>query len=85
MGIFLQLDSAEFTDEEKIQAIRKIADLPTHNGFTKDMLPAAIRYLIRGDDISQIKSNLEKIRAQIRAIDTGNAESLQINLTGGLG
>lgn len=39
-------DGAPVTEEERMEAIRLIADLPTHNGVKKDAMVEAIRYLL---------------------------------------
>lgn len=39
--IFIQIDSEDFSDEEKVMAIYKVIQMPTHNSITKlDMLNA---------------------------------------------
>lgn len=39
-------DGAPVTEEERMEAIRMIADLPTHNGVTKDAMVGVIRFLL---------------------------------------
>ncbi len=45
MAIFLQINSEEFTDEEKAEAIFIVMNIATHNSIKKDNMLAAIRWL----------------------------------------
>lgn len=44
-AIFKQIDSEKYTEDQKIQAIQMVLDMPTHNGITKDTILAAFRWL----------------------------------------
>lgn len=44
--IFFHIDSDQYTDEEKGTAIMKVAQMPTHNGVTKDSMLLVIWYLL---------------------------------------
>lgn len=44
--IFLRIDSAEYSDEIKGQAIYEVLNMETHNGITKDSMLKVIRYLL---------------------------------------
>lgn len=44
-GIFEQLDSDKFTDEEKALAIYEVMNMPTHMSVTKYCMLKAIKWL----------------------------------------
>lgn len=44
-AIFKNINSDQFTDEEKGEAIEKVANMETHNGVTKDDMLGVIKYL----------------------------------------
>jgi hypothetical protein len=46
-AIFAQIDSEEYTDEEKGTAIYDVLKMPTHNGVTKDQMLKVIDYLLK--------------------------------------
>ena len=46
-AIFKPIDSTKYTEDEKIQAIQLVLDMPTHNGITKDKILAAFRWLFK--------------------------------------
>lgn len=46
-AIFLNIDSAAYTDEEKGTAILRVLKMPTHNGITKAAMLKVINYLLR--------------------------------------
>ena len=46
-AIFLQIDSDEYTMEEKGEAIFRVAQMPTHNGINKDAMLKVIDWLLR--------------------------------------
>lgn len=45
MAIVIQIDSDEFTDEEKATAIYLVMNAPTHNSITKDNMLKVIKWL----------------------------------------
>lgn len=45
-AIFLNLDSSQYSNDEKATAIHIVAELKTHNGFSKDKMLDAIKRLI---------------------------------------
>ncbi len=45
-AIIKQIDSDQYTDDEKGTAIMKIAQMPTHNGVTKKDLLKIVWYLL---------------------------------------
>ena len=44
-AIFNQINSKEYTDQEKAGAILQVIAMPTHNGITKDKMLQVIAYL----------------------------------------
>lgn len=45
IAIFMQIDSDEYSDEEKALAIHRVLHMPTHNGITKDVMLKVISWL----------------------------------------
>ena len=45
-GIFLNIDSDKYTDEEKGTAIMEVCGMPTHNGIPKAAMLRVIWYLL---------------------------------------
>lgn len=45
-AIFMQIDSDEYTVEEKGTAIYEVLKMPTHNGINKDKMLSVIWYLL---------------------------------------
>lgn len=43
-AIFEQINSDRFTDAEKLEAVREVVEMPTHNGITKDKMLAVLRW-----------------------------------------
>ena len=43
-AIFEQIDSNKYTDAEKLEAVREVVEMPTHNGITKDKMLAVLRW-----------------------------------------
>lgn len=44
-AIFKQIESDQFTNQEKLFAIQQVLEMPTHNGFTKAETLAAFRWM----------------------------------------
>ena len=44
-GIFEQLESDKYSENEKLTAIKEVLVMPTHNGITKDKILSAFRWL----------------------------------------
>lgn len=65
-AIFYNIESDEFTDIEKGEAIREVLDMTTHNGITKDTMLKVIKYLFDMvfEEVSADKkqTNAERIR-----------------------
>lgn len=47
VGLFLNIGSDRYTDNEKGTAIKMVLDMPTHMGITKDAMLRVIDYLLR--------------------------------------
>lgn len=47
VAIFINIESADFSDEEKSQAILQVVQMPTHNGIKKDCFIDVIWWLLR--------------------------------------
>ena len=45
VAIFENIDSSEFSDEEKAEAIWLVLNMPTHNSITKDNILKAFKWL----------------------------------------
>ena len=45
LKIFMNIDSDEYTIDQKATAILKVLDMPTHNGVTKEMILTVTRWL----------------------------------------
>lgn len=43
-AIFEQIDSDNYTDDEKLIAIHEVLQMPTYNGITKDEIIKAFRW-----------------------------------------
>ena len=44
-AVFEQIKSDKYSEDEKLQAIWLVLDMPTHNGITKDTILEAFRWL----------------------------------------
>lgn len=44
-AVFQQIKSDEYSEGEKLRAIRGVLDMPTHNGITKNTILEAFRWL----------------------------------------
>ena len=45
LAIFMYIENGEYTISEKCEAIRKVLEMPTHNGVTKEMMMKVIKWL----------------------------------------
>ena len=45
VAIFENIDSSEFSDDEKAEAIWLVLNMPTHNSITKDNILKAFKWL----------------------------------------
>ena len=46
LAIFLDIENPSFTVEEKGTAIRKVIEMETHNGVTKEAILRALNWLL---------------------------------------
>lgn len=44
-AVFQQIKSGKYSEDEKLQAIWAVLDMPTHNGITKATILEAFRWL----------------------------------------
>lgn len=44
-AVFKQIESDEYSEDEKLRSILVVLDMPTHNGITKDTILKAFRWL----------------------------------------
>ena len=44
-AVFMQIESSEYTDEEKAESIYHVMSMPTHNGINKDSMLKVIKWL----------------------------------------
>ena len=44
-AVFKQIESDEYSEDEKLRSILTVLDMPTHNGITKDTILKALRWL----------------------------------------
>lgn len=44
-AIFINIDSEKYTEEEKLEAIFDVMNMPTHNSFSKGKILDALRWL----------------------------------------
>ncbi len=44
-AIFEQIASDKYSERDKLQAIKQVLEMPTHNGITKDEILTAFRWL----------------------------------------
>lgn len=45
VAIFKQIESDKYRDSEKLEAIKLVIEMPTHNGIHKDTIIKAFRWL----------------------------------------
>lgn len=60
MAICLQINSEEFTDEEKAEAIYLVMNMPTHMSITKDNMIEVIKWLWN-QNYEWVKEGEEKV------------------------
>ena len=57
-AIFMQINDAKYTDDEKAIAIFDVLKMPTHNGVNKDSMLAVIKWLFdRCYEVEEAKKN----------------------------
>lgn len=57
VAIFMQIESAKYTEDEKALAIYHVLEMPTHNSITKDSILKATKYL--WDKLYEVKGKNE--------------------------
>ena len=50
MAVFKHIREEKYSEEEKLIAIKKVLDMPTHNGITKDEILEAFRWILESLD-----------------------------------
>lgn len=45
VAIFKQIESDKYRDSEKMEAIKLVSEMPTHNSIRKDTIIKALRWL----------------------------------------
>ena len=64
-GIFKQIDNEKYTKQEKLNAVKLVIGMPTHNGITKDEILNAFRWFFDWavEESSKKQTNAYRIRA----------------------
>ncbi len=64
-AIFDQINSDKYTEQEKLNAIKQVIEMPTHNGVTKDTILNAFRWFFDWAVEESIKwqTNADRIRS----------------------
>lgn len=64
-AIFEQIESDKYTEQDKLQAIKEVIAMPTHNGITKDEILKAFRWLFNQVMVeeNEKQTNADRIRA----------------------
>lgn len=64
-AIFEQIKSDKYTEQEKLQAIKEVIAMPTHNGIRKDEIIGAFRWFFdwATEEASAKQTNADRIRA----------------------
>lgn len=64
-AIFDQINSDKYTEQEKLNAIKQVIEMPTHNGVTKYKILNAFRWFFDWavEESSQKPTNADRIRS----------------------
>lgn len=64
-AIFDQINSDKYTEQEKLNAIKQVIEMPTHNGVTKYNILNAFRWFFDWavEESSQKQTNADRIRS----------------------
>lgn len=64
-AIFKQIDNEKYTEQEKLNAVKLVIGMPTHNGITKDEILNAFRWFFDWavEESSKKQINADRIRA----------------------
>ena len=49
-AIFAQIDSDKYSDAEKLEAVREVVEMPTHNGITKATMLTVLRWFVENTE-----------------------------------
>lgn len=62
-AIFERIDNEKYTEQEKINAVKLVIEMPTHNGITKDMILNAFRWFfnLAVEESSKRQTNADRI------------------------
>ncbi len=63
-AIFEQIEADKYTEQDKLQAIKHVLEMPTYNGITKDEILSAFRWLFNQVTVedSEKQTNFERIQ-----------------------
>ena len=62
-AVFMQIESDQYTDDEKATAIYHVIKMPTHIGVTKDAMLAVIKWLF--DKLWDVEGEGENGKAKL--------------------
>lgn len=64
-SIFGQIESDEYTEQEKLQAIKEVIAMPTHNGITKTEIIGAFKWFFdwAAEESDHKQTNTDRIRS----------------------
>lgn len=64
-AIFERIDNEKYTEQEKLNAVKLVIEMPTHNGVTKDKILNAFRWFFNWavEESSKRQTNADRIRA----------------------
>lgn len=64
-AIFEQINSDKYSEQEKLNAIRQVIEMPTHNGITKDEILNAFKWFFDWavEEANRKQTNADRIRS----------------------
>lgn len=65
-AVFMQIDSKEFTEDEKYEAIQQVLDAATINSITKKQVLNVVSWLSNGRQKRKIKGILRLSNIQVK-------------------
>lgn len=65
-AVFMQIDSKEFTEDEKYEAIQQVLDAATINSITKKQVLNVVSWLFNGRQKRKIKGILRLSNIQVK-------------------
>lgn len=88
-AIFEQIESDKYTEQDKLQAIKEVITMPTHNGITKVEILKAFRWLFNQVTVeeNEKETNAERIFSMdikelaefLEKVISGKRETIGIN------